>query len=643
MRLFVLIAALAIAGSAVAQEPPDAAPSTPVTEIELPAFEPSREDAVLEAYVDGVVGAHRREHGAPAVSVSVVRGGRTVFARGYGVADVETGRAADGETMFRIGSVSKTFTWTAVMMLADRGLIDLDADVNVYLKDLRIPDAFDAPVTMNHLMAHRAGFEDTLAVFRYADDAPDSLTEALAATMPARVYAPGARTSYSNWGAALAAKIVEDVSGVPYADFLQREILTPLGMNSTTLRAPKLLSEDERAAMAKGYALDAGAWSAADYMEIGPFAPAGAMASTAADMARWTRFHLNEGELDGARLMSVQTHRLMTTRAFDDRRYGADLAHGLMSRPHRGVETFGHGGATALFFTYWMFIPSLDAGVFVSQSAADDRTLTNDLPWLVVDHLIGDAARTAADDAAFDSAAAAFAGDYLNNRRSFTRFEKLFSTSNTLTVAPAKGGLTLSTEQRSLHAAPVPGAADTFETRDGLRFVFGRDEKGRVTHVSDPSGVHSYERQTFATNPAYLMLALGIAMALAAVHWIGAWRRQGRSGEAARAGGLWGATGLAGAATVFALAGGVIAVSAQMSSASAAAMLDYPPLSITALRAAAYAVVVGAALMLASLWPVWRSSPWRIWRKLHHTALALALAFLSLMLIVWNVVFSATA
>ena len=95
-------------GVALAQiAAPDAAPSTPVDMVVMENFEPTREEAKLEAFVDGVVGAHMREHLAPAVTVSVVKNGRIVFAKGYGVADEAAGRRADGaETLFRIGSVS---------------------------------------------------------------------------------------------------------------------------------------------------------------------------------------------------------------------------------------------------------------------------------------------------------------------------------------------------------------------------------------------------------------------------------------------------------------------------------------------------------------------------------------------------------
>lgn len=651
MRLFfavlLMLAATPCGHKAWAQTPPppDPAPSTPVDEVELPAFEPTRPQAVLEGFVDGVVAAHRREHDAPAVTVSVVRNGKIVFAKAYGEKDVEAGEPASGyDTLFRIGSVSKTFTWTAVMMLEERGAIDLDADVNTYLKDMTIPEAFGAPVTMNDLMSHRAGFEDTLKVFTYPDDGDISLTDALKETMPKRVYPPGARTSYSNWGSALAAKVVEDVSGKSYRAFLEQDILKPLAMTHTTIAAPSLMSEDERAALATGYDVKAGAYKPAELMQIGPFAPAGAMASTAADMAQWMLFHLGRGEHDGVRLMRPETHERMWVRAFDDRAAGADLAHGFMSSVYRDVATFGHGGATTAFYTNMTLVPELDLGVFVSQSTTNDRTLVSDLGPLVIDHVLDRPMTPARDDLQFEERAGAFAGNYLDNRRSFSLFEKLFAASSKATVAPAQGGgLTLIEGGEAEHYAPLPGAPDTFENRKGERIVFGRNEKGRVTHFTDGSGVHSYDRIGLSSNPAYLNLALGAALFFAATTLLGAWRRQGRDVAQTKLGGLLGLGAMAASIVTFVFAGATLWVMADLSSLGAAALQSYPTASVVSVRLAGLVVFAAALAGLVSLWPAWAKAGWGVWRKLHHTVFALALAGLASVLIFWNVIFAGTA
>ncbi len=639
-------AACALTFSALAQAP-DPAPSTPVETVTMAAFEPSREDAVLEAYIDGIVEAHRREHHTPGVTVSVVKDGRILFAKGYGVADATSGRLVSGqETLFRIGSVSKTFIWTAVMMLVDRGEIDLDADVNQYLKGMRIPDAFRAPITMNHLMAHRAGFEDTFGVFTVGDSSELSLTEALKAHMPKRVFAPGARTSYSNWGAALAAKIVEDVSGVSFEEFMQREILTPLAMTKTTLKGPSVMSGRLRKKMAAGHEFKGGASAITDYMEVGPYAPAGAISASASDMAAWMLFHLGEGEQDGVRLMSRATHQAMWRRAYDDRSFAADLAHGFFSKTYRGYEIYGHGGATAGFYSHMTLIPEMALGVFVSQNAGNDRTLVSELPDLIVDRLALAVRSISVVEAGDTQAVKAkdYEGAYLVNRRSFSQFEKLFSAGATAKIAAAAdGALVVTAQGKAVRFEPLAGASDIFQDQYGNRIAFGRNGKGAVTHLTDRAGVHSLEKVGFFANPIALNIAFGAALLFGATAWIGAWRRQGREVTHGPMGFALNIFDLAAAATVFVFAVMLGVVFNALSNASAADLLAYPSASIIWLRMTAYGVFAFATLAVFSLAPAWISSGWSIWRKAHHTLFALAMAALGVMLAYWKVIFSATA
>ncbi len=646
MKNFGLLVAIAMLPGLSLAQIPDAAPSVPVESVELAAFEPTREEAVLEAYVDGIVAAHMREHDIPGTSVSIVKDGKVLFAKGYGFTDIDAGTRANGsQSLFRIGSVSKTFIWTAVMMLVERGIIDLDADVNTYLDGVVIPEKFGAPVTMNHLMAHRAGFEDSFGVFTIPREGDISLTDALNKNMPARVYPPGARTSYSNWGSALAAKIIEDVTGESYADFLFLEILNPLGMSSTALEGPSTMSAPLRKRLSKGYEVKSGGLAEAALMEIGPYAPAGAMSMSAVDMARWMQLHLGGGSVDDVRLMTPQTHAQLLSRAYADRPAGADLAHGFFSRQYRGYDAYGHGGATAAFFTYMDLIPSLNIGVYISQNATTDRNLVTDLSRLVIDHLVdhADTERAVADDQTLARSSDA-EGQYLANRRSFTQFEKAFAmTAVTKVSAADNGGVIISNDNGSMLYKPVHGAPDIYENRHGDRVSFGRDDNGLVTHFSGVMGVHSADRMSIFAQPILFKGAVGAAMILALTTFAGAWRRQGRTVPQSKTGKLLGFGAFVGAIFVFGLMASFAAMLARMGTIGVSDLVNYPLPVITTFRMIATIFVVFSVVGLGSLLPTWHSSGWSIWRRGHHTLFILALGALAFMLVQWKFVFAATA
>ncbi len=190
----------------------------------------------IEPFLDGYAAAAMADQYPPGMMVAVATRDQ-VFVKAYGVATMETGEKATPETLFRIASISKTFVWIAVTMLADEGKLDLSADVNLYLKTVNVPEKFGKPVTLNDLMAHRPGFEDTFGDF-FQSGKGRTIEEALAKTRPARVAPPGERTSYSNWGTGLAAQIVADVSGMAYDAFVSTRILAPLGMVSTIQHDP---------------------------------------------------------------------------------------------------------------------------------------------------------------------------------------------------------------------------------------------------------------------------------------------------------------------------------------------------------------------------------------------------------------------
>ena len=195
--------------------------------------------AELEAFLDDFFMRKMEEYHIAGAAISVVKDGQLFFAKGYGYADIENGVLVDPEqTIFRIGSNGKVFTWTAVMQLVEQGKLDLDADVNTYL-DFRIPDTFSQPITLKHLMTHTSGFDDRWLESLVSDDSElMSAREWLISNMPGPVRPPGEAAGYSNYNAMLAGYIVARVSGLPYEQYMQEYIFTPLGMTHSSAQSP---------------------------------------------------------------------------------------------------------------------------------------------------------------------------------------------------------------------------------------------------------------------------------------------------------------------------------------------------------------------------------------------------------------------
>jgi len=591
-------------------------------------------------YLDGLVEALMNEHQLPGLMVAVTDHDVDRLIRGYGLASADGARPVDpNETLFRIGSVSKTFTWTAVMMLVDRGQLDLDRNVNDYLRAFKIEDAFDAPITMNDLMAHRAGFEDTLRVFQPDDDDPRTLGETLAQSQPARVFPPGARTSYSNWGSALAAHIVEAIDGRPFIEFLDQEILAPLQMTSTTLVQPAQLEEDWMTRLAQGLRRSAGVFEPGDPMQIGPFAPAGGIAASASDMGRWMRFHLNGGELDGVRLLSAETHARMLTRHFDDRPGAPGLAHGFQNYALHGTEVFGHGGSTGNFQSLMLFVPELGFGVFASQNSGSGGYQTvNLLTRLLIEREIeARGGSLAVELNPAESSLGDYAGSYRNNRRSHHTLTAAFNIEPTATVQAAEdGSLITRINGNTDRFYPMSEPEDTFVNSLGQHIHFQRDDRGRIVALNDSSGVHSHERVSTRGMPWAILVPVLLVIGLTATTLLGFWKRWGQRRESTAAGRRAARRALIAAIGVsiyFALA--LVALVA-ISGINAATIGDFPPTALTIFSTAGWGLLILTALLLSGLLPAWRGSGWSILRRLHYTAYALALPLLCAQLWYWN-------
>jgi CubicO group peptidase (beta-lactamase class C family) len=370
----------------------------------------------------------------PGAVVVVVNRDSQIFAKGYGFSDIDA-RApfTANATLVRPGSISKLFTGIAVMQLVDTGRLDLDGDVNGYI-DFAIPvSAGDVPVTLRRLLMHRAGFEEHLKGLFSRKRQPDPLGGWLAKNLPRRLFPKGDVEAYSNYGIALAGYIVERVSGEPFAAYVQRHILNPLGMSHSTFQQP--LPDDLAPFMAKGY-------RQSDRPPLAFFetliAPAGGLSATGTDMGRFMRALMNGGELDGVRILpKVRLDDMMAPSASTPAGYIGLVFVGTKAAGH---DSIGHNGATMTFFSDLQIFAEQGLGIFVSRdgigeinSAKEARELPN--PAVEIAKHFLDKVPIAADArAATLTGGSGVAGIYHSSRRAESSWMRLIDLLSQLVV-----------------------------------------------------------------------------------------------------------------------------------------------------------------------------------------------------------------
>lgn len=372
------ILGLALARPALAQVPagplqPDAAEAAPAATVPAQAPPPvvdgvpalTRADA--EAWLDGFMPYALASGDIAGAVVVVVKDGRVLLQKGYGYADIAERTPVDpADTLFRPGSISKLFTWTAVMQLVEQGKLDLDADVNQYL-DFEIPARDGKPATLRQIMTHTAGFEEQIRALITAKDSEITpLGEALKRWVPERIHEPGTTPAYSNYATAVAGYIVERVSGESFDDYVERHIFQPLGMAHSSFRQP--LPPELLAKMSKGYS-KASDGEPKDY-EFISLAPAGSLASTGADMARFMIAHLQNGAYGDARILREDTARTMHTTGQASIGPLNRMMLGFYETSVNGHRAIAHGGDTQWFHSDLQLFPDDGVGIFVSMNSS---------------------------------------------------------------------------------------------------------------------------------------------------------------------------------------------------------------------------------------------------------------------------------
>jgi D-alanyl-D-alanine carboxypeptidase len=291
--------------------------------------------------IDAFVAQKMAANHIPGLSLAVMRNGKIVFAKGYGMSNLELSTSASENTPFAIFSITKTFTAVAVMMLAEEGKVSINKPITDYLPEL--PPSWKK-VTVRHLLTHTSGLPELCEAEAKPCDRPDDYTQkqiiGFVRDSPF-MFEPGTRWEYSNTGFYVLGMLIEKVSGQSYGEFLQTRIFRPLAMDHTRL-------EDYSAVIpnrAAGYTWKNGSYRNA--LRVSPtlmFSLAG-IVSTVTDLAKY------DAALYGSRLLKQSTLREMWTKVVLNDGTTADHGLGFGMTPYKDRRRVGHSGGHAGFAT----------------------------------------------------------------------------------------------------------------------------------------------------------------------------------------------------------------------------------------------------------------------------------------------------
>ncbi|MEV4370185.1 serine hydrolase domain-containing protein [Nonomuraea sp. NPDC049637] len=496
--------------------------AVPLLAVSAPAAATAADPArSVRQFADAYVPRQLKEHQIPGAAIAVVAGGRQVFAQGYGVAEVETGRPVDAErTVFAPASVAKLITATAVMQLVERGRIDLNADVNQYLTTFKIDDAYPGrPVTMANLLTHTAGFAGgDFGTGAATAREVHPLGAHLADHQPPRIRPPGTRAVYSNYGMGLAGYLVEVRSGLPFHQYVQENIFRPLGMTHASMTQPE--PGPVAQALAPGYRLQDGHQVRAEGAKYGHMPPHGAgFRSTATDMAAFMLAQLT----GGGGILRPDSVRLMQSRRFGNAEGTAGMGYGFQEYTRNGRRLLVHRGNIPGYFAIMALIPDRGIGVYASYNGIGKGG--PDSAWSLVNAF---ADRFAPAPAPADGTpgplpdVAQYTGTYRTALAAdMTDLGKLSSLTSTVTVSAGGDGLLTTTGAVAL--GPTESrqwtqiAPALFREKNGYRTIQFRPDGLLATE--NPAG--PLERLAWYQSPTLHLGVLGVSLTVLLLSAVG--------------------------------------------------------------------------------------------------------------------------
>lgn len=369
----------------------------------------------LEETIDSYVATHQKN--TAAVSVVAIKNGEIIVNKAYGFADIEHQKKADTSTVFEWGSTSKLLVWTSVMQLVEQGKLDLETDIREYLpKGFLKKLKYDSPITLMNLMNHNAGWEDSfIDLFYFSENEIVDLGDTLRKFEPRQIYKPGSVVAYSNFGAALAAYIVEVQSGQLYYEYVNEHIFKPLNMNDTSIHPSQQDRPDVvlRRNEIQGYTTSLKLIPKNRvYLSI---YPAGGAIGTSEDAAKFLAALM---PVDGGNPLFKSTdtlNEMLSPSLYYDETSIPRIAHGFFEVEY-WASALEHGGNTLAFSSKFVFDPESNFGLVVMTNQFNEMVYSYGL----VDKVFGNSYSSS-------SVTSGNEGYYLTARRVGSGFTKAYS------------------------------------------------------------------------------------------------------------------------------------------------------------------------------------------------------------------------
>ncbi len=469
------------------------------------------------------MGAHMKEMHVPGATVEVVSAGRVLLEKGYGVADLERATPFVPQTRLRAKSVSKTFTATGVMQLAKAGKLDLSASVVSFIPGFALPGGNEPPITLDELLTQTSGLGDRGIGTMVADrtQATD-LRAYLQARMPSRLAPPGTIFLYTDHGISLAGLATQEVSGLPFAQYMRERLLGPLGMDRSAFDPPLEGQTD----LAIGYQFNGGTYQRAP---VGYFlvAPAVGLVTTGHDMGRYLTAMLEGGIVDGRSILDREAIAIQEEKHFALQPDAPGVAYGLYEWPRNGERVLLHGGLGHGYSTLLVLLPERRVGLFVGANS-DEPGLRWSYLRAFLDHYYQSGSHPASRSIG-DADLSRFAGSYREYRYDGGQHELLKQVIDQGAIT-VNADATISLSWEPGHWAEL--APLVFENVDDAdeRLSFQMDASGRIARVLLPPDEARVKVGLLESLEAFIAgFVIFALLFLSAVVWWLAFARQNRT------------------------------------------------------------------------------------------------------------------